>query len=222
MRENVAGCRKSLPKMCERYLCRGACSGRSRDGLGRGPIVTATRRFRKVRISWQAQHFGEPRYRCRGRRNTFARPSIDFAQGGACRFRGTRSTFARSGADFNTFAWSSTDFVAGAALSHGQVQISWQAILSRWQAQFFVIKCTIPLFRRRETFARSRTVQHFRKVRNRFGGRRSTFARLGTDFVAGTILSQGHVQISWQAQNFVIEGTITLFQLQLRKNFVQQ
>ena len=139
----------------------GACSGRSQDGLGRGPIVTATRRFRKVRISRQAQHFGEPRYRFRGRRNTFARPSIDFvagapfpqrwhgrianptgtdaSQGGACRFRGRHSTFARSGADF----------AAGTALSQGRVQISWQA-------------------------------QHFRKVRCRFRGRHDAFARSST------------------------------------------
>ena len=109
------------------------CSGRSRNGLGRGAIGTAARRFRKVTISWQAQHFGEPRYRFRGRRSTFARPSIDFvagaafpqrwhgrianpigtgAQGGACRFRGRRSTVARSGADF----------VAGATLSHGRAR----------------------------------------------------------------------------------------------------
>ena len=33
-------------------------------------------------------------------------------------------------------------------------------------------------------------------------GRRSTFARSGADFVAGAALSQGQVQISWQAQHF--------------------
>ena len=60
------------------------------------------------------------------------------------RFRGRRSTFARSGADFvagvalsqgqvqssrqaQQIAGSSKDFVAGAALLHGQVQSSWQA-----------------------------------------------------------------------------------------------
>ena len=68
--------------------------------------------------------------------------------------------------------------MAGKALSQGQVQISWQA-------------------------------QHFRKVgamlsqvRCRFRGRRSTFARCGTDFAASAALSQGQVQISWQAQYF--------------------
>ena len=41
--------------------------------------------------------------------------------------RGRRSASARSGADFVCLlARSGTDFVAGAALSQGQVQISWQ------------------------------------------------------------------------------------------------
>ena len=61
--------------------------------------------------------------------------------------------------------------MAGAALSQGQVQISWQA-------------------------------QHFRKVKYRFRGRRSAFARSSVDFVAGAALSQGQLQIPWQAQHF--------------------
>ena len=61
--------------------------------------------------------------------------------------------------------------MASAALSQGQVEISWQA-------------------------------QHFRKVKYRFRGRRSTFARSSRDFVAGAALSQGQVNISWQAQHF--------------------
>ena len=48
----------------------------------------------------------------------------------------------------------------------------------------------------------SRQVQHFRKVRYRFRGRRCTFARSDTDFLAGAILSGGQVQISKQAQHF--------------------
>ena len=48
----------------------------------------------------------------------------------------------------------------------------------------------------------SRQAQHFRKVRDTFCSRRSTFARSGTDFVAGAILSEGQVQISQQAQHF--------------------
>ena len=68
--------------------------------------------------------------------------------------------------------------VLGKALSQGQVQTSWHA-------------------------------RHFRKVgamlsqvRCRFRGRRSAFARCGTDFAAGAARSQGQVQISWQAQYF--------------------
>ena len=40
--------------------------------------------------------------------------------------------------------------------------------------------------------------QHFRKVKYRFRGRRSTFARSNI----GAAPSQGQVQISWQAQHF--------------------
>ena len=53
--------------------------------------------------------------------------------------------------------------VKGAALSQGQVHISWQA-------------------------------QHFRKVKYRIRGKRSTFARSSTEFVASAALSQGQVQ----------------------------
>ena len=41
----------------------------------------------------------------------------------------------------------------------------------------------------------------FRKVRSKFRGRRSTFAR-GTNFAAGAALSQGTVQSLTQAQHF--------------------
>ena len=104
------------------------------------------------------------------------------------RLRGRCSTFARS----------SADFVAGAALSQGQVQMSWQAQHCR------KVKCKIR--GRGSTFARSSTdfvagaalsqgqVQnlwqssHFRKVKYRFRGRRSTFAR--STFAAGARTSQ--------------------------------
>ena len=162
----------------------GTVSGRARDGLGLGSRRDhwhGRAHFRKVQISWQAQHFGKVGYRFRGRCITFARSSADFvtgaafsyfwhgrianpigtdAQGGACRFRGRGSIFARSG----------TDFVAGAS-SQGQVHISWQG-------------------------------QHFRRVTRIFRGRRSTFTRSCTYFVAGAALSQGQVQNSWQAQHF--------------------
>ena len=103
--------------------------------------------------------------------------------------------------------------VAGAALSQGQVSISWQA------QHFRKVKCQIR--GRRSTFARSSTkfvagaslsqgqvqnswqVQHFRKVKCKIRGTRSTFARSSTDFVAGAALSQGQAQIWWQAQHKV-------------------
>ena len=44
--------------------------------------------------------------------------------------------------------------------------------------------------------------QHFRKVKYRFRGRCSNFARSSAKFVAGASLSQGQVQISRQAQHF--------------------
>ena len=63
---------------------------------------------------------------------------------------------------------------------------------------------------------RELVAQHFRKVKHRFRGRRSTFARSSTDFlgrrstfrmscadfVAGAALSQGQVQNSWHAHHF--------------------
>ena len=119
--------------------------------------------------------------------------------------RGRRSILVRSGADF----------VAGAALSQGQLFSRFELA---WQAQHF--RNVRRRFRgRRSTFARpsidfvagaalsqgqvsnSWQAQHFHKVKYRFRGRRSTLARSGTDFVAGAALSQGQVQISWQAQH---------------------
>ena len=44
--------------------------------------------------------------------------------------------------------------------------------------------------------------RRFRKVKYRFRGRRSAFARSSIHFVAGAALSQGQVSISWQAQHF--------------------
>ena len=45
-------------------------------------------------------------------------------------------------------------------------------------------------------------VQHFRKVKCKIRGRRITFTRSSTEFVAGAELSQGQVQNSWQAHHF--------------------
>ena len=101
------------------------------------------------------------------------------------------------------FARSSIDFVAGAALSQGQVPNS-------WQAQHFR-KVKYKIHGRRITFARSSTefvagtalsqgqvqnswhAQHFRKVKYRFCGRRSTLARSSTHLVAGAAFLQGQL-----------------------------
>ena len=63
-------------------------------------------------ISWQGQHFRKVKYKFRGRGSIFARSS---------------SIFARSSTDIVAGAAFSQGQVAGAALSQGQVQISWQA-----------------------------------------------------------------------------------------------
>ena len=114
-----------------------------------------------------------------------ARPREGFAR---FELRGSRSTFARS----------SIDFVAGAALSQGQVQNSWQAHHFRKVKYRICGRCS--------TFARSSAkfvaraalsqgqvqilwqAQHFSKVKHRFGGRRSIFAR--STFAAGARKSQ--------------------------------
>ena len=86
---------------------------------------------------------------------------------------------------------SGAERVAGAALSQGQVYNVWRAPLSQGQVQS------------------SWQGQHFRKVRRRMRGRRSTFARSGTllarstfarsgaECAARAALSQGQVQSSW-------------------------
>ena len=274
-----------------------AVSERSRNGLGDGPIGTAARRFRKVWIAWQAQHFRKVKYRFRGRRSTFARCCVHSLRaggwqdaenvaavrelgfrtvrkpprlrrlcgGGLGRSRNGLGTVSETGplarpregfARFelrgrrSTFARSSIDFVAGAALSQGQVSISWQAqhfrkVLRPLSASWGMARCrkrwrcawiglpdcaqttsaATPVRRRsRAVSERSRNglgdgpigtaarrfrkvwiawqAQHFRKVKYRFRGRRSTFARSSDKFVAGAALSQGQVQNSWQAHHF--------------------
>ena len=74
--------------------------------------------------------------------------------------------------------------MAGAALSQGQVQISWQAQHFRKDGADFVAGAMLS------------------QVGYRFRGRRSTFARSGAEFVAGAVLLQDQVQTSWQAQYF--------------------
>ena len=69
--------------------------------------------------------------------------------------------------------------MAGAALSQGQVSISWQA-------------------------------QHFRKVKYRFRGRRSTFARSSIGFVAGAALSQGAASTLCELGDGKMQKTLAL------------
>ena len=98
----------------EGYLC-SACgsatgSPRSRHGGGMLPTGTAAQTvffggFSEVYFAWQVQHFGNLRCRFRGMRNILCPCKVK------CRFRGRRSIFAKP----------STDFVASAALSQGQV-----------------------------------------------------------------------------------------------------
>ena len=124
-------------------------------------------------------HFRKVKCRCRDRRGIFlllhgriANPIGTDAQGGACRFRGRGSIFARSG----------TDFVAGASLSQGQVHNSWQ-VQYRSSAKF-VANASLS----QGQVQISWQAQHFREVKHRFRGRRSTFAR--SAFAAGARKSQ--------------------------------
>ena len=129
----------------------GTGSGRSRDGLAPGPLAR-TRTLSQgsnfvagaafwqggVQISWQVHHFRKVKCRFRDRRSIFfllARTHRKSHWHG----RGRGSIFARSG----------TDFVAGASLSQGQVQNSWQV------QHFRKVKCK--MCGRRITFARSST-----------------------------------------------------------------
>ena len=113
----------------------------------------------EVQISWQARHF---------RKAKFSQGWNCVAGAALSKGRGRRSTFVAGAAlsqgqvkirgRRSTFTRSSTELVAGAALSQGQVQISWQA------QHFRKVRCQI-----------SWQAQHFRKVKYRFRGRRSIF-----------------------------------------------
>ena len=92
--------------------------------------------------------------------------------------------------------------MAGAALSQGEVQISWQARHFRKVKFSQGWNCVAGATLSKGQVQISWQAQHFRKVRCRFRGRRSTFARSGTDFEAGAALSQVQVQNSWQVQHF--------------------
>ena len=82
--------------------------------------------------------------------------------------------------------------VAGAALSKGQVQISWQAQHFRKVNFSQGLNCVAGAALSTGQVQISWQAQHFRKVKCRFRGRRSTFAR-------STFL---RVSIAWQARHF--------------------
>ena len=132
-----------------------------------------------MQISRQSQHFRK----------------VNFSQGlncvaGAtlrCRFRGRRNTFESLGADF----------VAGAALSQGQSQISWRSTFTR-SCTYFVPGAALSQSEAQNSWQ----AHHVRKVKYKVCGRCSTFARSSAKSVAGAALSQGQVQSSWQPQHF--------------------
>ena len=92
--------------------------------------------------------------------------------------------------------------MAGAELSQGQVQISWQAQHFRKVKFSQGLNGVAGAALSKGQVQVSWQAQHFRKVKYRFRGRRITFARSSKDFAAGASLSQGQVQISRQAQHF--------------------
>ena len=92
--------------------------------------------------------------------------------------------------------------VAGAALSQGPVQVSWQSQHFRKVKFSQGLNGVAGAALSKGQVKISWHAHHFRKVKCRIRGRCSTFARSSTDFVTGASLSQGQVQISWQAQHF--------------------
>ena len=211
-----------------------AVSGQS--GLGavleqarhRGPLARFELRGRHSILAWSGAALSQgqllPRVEFRSRRS-ISQGQVQISWQ-AHHFRKVTSRFHSRR---STFAMSSTDFVAGAALWQDQVQISWQA------QHFGKVKYRIR--GRRSTFAMSNADfvtgaafspgkvecrfrgraalwqgqvqilwqgQHFRKVECRCRRKCSTLASRfrGNRRTAGAALSQGRVQISWQAQHY--------------------
>ena len=138
----------------------------------------------------------------------------------------TGSERFRSGAHChgNTEVSQGLNFLAGAAFWQGRVQVSWQAqrfrkVKYRFRGRRGIFLLLARTRRKSHWHGRARRHmqiswqgQHFRKVKHRFRGRGSIFAGSRTYFVAvaafsqgqvaGAAISQGEVQISWQAQYF--------------------
>ena len=75
--------------------------------------------------------------------------------------------------------------MAGAALSQGEVQISWQAQHFRKVNFSQGLNCVAGAALSKGQVQISWQAQHFRQVKYTFRGRRSTFERSSKDFVAG-------------------------------------
>ena len=104
-------------------------------------------------------------------------------------------------------ARSGADFVAGAALSQGQLSSRFEL-----RGRRSTLKRSSIDFVAGAAFSQGQVpnlwqAQHFRKVKYRFRGRRSAFARSSAKFVAGAALSQGQVQNSWQAHHFRVQNS---------------
>ena len=187
MQKTLALCVNWASGQCANHLgcdaCTEAVSERSRNGLGTGSETGPLARPRE----------GFARFELRGRRNTFARSSIDFVAGASlsqgqvsiswqaqhfrkvkCQIRGTRSSFARS----STKLWQAHHFrkvkyrICGrcSTFARSSAKFVARAVLSQGQVQILW------------------QAQHFSKVKHRFGGRRSIFAR--STFAAGARKSQ--------------------------------
>ena len=171
----------------------GTGSGRARAGLGPGSRRDhwhGRAHFRKVQISWQAQHFGKVGYRFRGR-------CMHHFRKVKCRFRDRHGFFLLLARTHRKSHW------------HGRarrrMQVSWQGQHFRKVRNRFRGR-GITFARSSSTFARSSAkfvagaslsqgqvqiswqAQHFREVKYRFRGRRSTVAR--STFAAGARTSQ--------------------------------
>ena len=171
----------------------GTGSGRAWDGLAPGPlartrtlsqgsIFVAGAAFRqgRVQISWQVHHFRQVKISWQARH--FLTSGTDASQIPLARTR--KAAHA--------------DFVAGAAFSRGQEQISWQGRHCRRVKYIFRGRGSISAGSRAYFVAGtalsqghvhiSWQVQHFRKVKCIIRGRRSTFAK--STFAAGAQKSQ--------------------------------
>ena len=169
MRARVAG-EEKVVKSAALCQCVNRRFRRKESRKKRGPVRELTSpELRKLACSRRLVGAGSEH--ARSAPGLLARQHRGFAR---FELRGRRSILARSGADF----------VAGAALSQGRVQISWQAQHFRKVNFSLGLTCVAGATLSKGQAQISWQVQHLRKVRYRFRGRHSTFARSSKDFVA--------------------------------------